>query len=1134
MRKSSHARVNALIHEIRKQWIRRALFQGSALTLLTGLLVATALLLLYTNVPLAPWMLWGLIALGVGLVLWVLVRYAIRPALQPLTDQQVALYIEEQLPGLEDRLNSAVEAGTDPEAKTKHGLVIQSLFQDAAQKIRSVPVSTVVDRRRERGLVWTAAALLLCFLFYGYTTLDRIDYDASKLSVATLVTPAQAYMQVDPGSVEIEKGESQEILVTLKDQTDDPLVLHYQFEGAGWQQIEMRPGMEGNAFLHAFQDIQTPISYFVEHEDHRSAPFDITLYEFPDVGQIDVTYTYPAYTGLPARTETDTGDIRGLAGSTVTVTVQTTGNVEQAELLLNETTSLPLKALGEGQYQGQMTLQDEGYYAVHLKDQQNKANKFPETYQILPVEDELPYITITDPQRDVRVNALDEVLVAVSVQDDFGLKDARMRFSVNGAEEQTIPLMTAPEETPPTEVNGEHLFFLEDYALEPGDVISYYVEATDLLHTETPEATDMYFIEVLPFDQQFTQANNGGMQGGPQPSAIVLSQQQIIEATWKLYREKRKMDPAEFDENLSALIRAQANLRTNIQERINSTAFSLELQASEDSRVVVGHLRDAVAEMKVAEQDLEAGALQKALTPERKALTHLLRADAQNRERQVAMNRQNGGGSASATEERMTELMDLELDIAKDKYETQQQQSGGNANQPEMDEAMRKIQELARKQEDLANQSRQAQPKGEDQKRTVDRLKRDQDELRRQTEQLADQMRQAARDNPARARQMEESLRRIAENMKQAERDLREEDTQQAQAQQQQALNELQRLADSLRRKGQDGVRQDLEQLAEHFDRMKREEEDLGESIRQAEHNAEARGGLDEETKKRLQTQRQNLQQQLEALEQQAQDLEAGSQQQQPDIANKARNLRQQMNREELDEQMRQSEAALEQGWLDYARALEEDIQRSMGRMERQVRDLAQGLPRTPEEELADALDEVRQLMQQMQDLQAQAETAQQGQQPGAQNQQGESDPSEQGQQGQQGQQGGTPNNQANPSNQAEVRRMQRQLDRAREALTQLQRDLRNNPVAQQQLQQLESALTRADNTGILLKGEAAKAFFSNEVFSSLSQLEMELARQLDLTQMDKKLFGGRKGDVPSAYRDLVEKYYESLAKTKN
>ncbi|HMB91598.1 MAG TPA: DUF4175 family protein, partial [Rhodothermales bacterium] len=823
--------IKGLVDDIRRRWRRRALLQGGALVLLVLLGCATVLLLLYTTVPMRPvHLLIGLVVAGV-LVTGVLVQYLARPLLKRLSDQQIALYVEEKIPGLEDRLNSAVEVDNTAHLREDHSGLVDRLIDDAVHKTRAVPLTTVIDQKRERLLGYSAIAFLAVFLIYGYTVFDKINVSDSNISLASLTTPVQPFMTVEPGDAEIEKGASQEILVTLRDESDRDVILVYKEGDGEWQKEPMRKGLGEPAFLQEFHSIQEPIQYYVEVGERKSDPYTIRLYEFPDVAQIDVTYRFPEYTGLPARVEEGMGDIRGLKGSTVILNVQTTGSVETAEMVLDDGRTIPLNPAGDGRFRGSLALQEEGFYTLRLTDAADKNNKFPTEYQIVPVEDEKPYITITDPQRDVRVNALEEVLLATTVQDDYGVKDVRLAFSVNGAEEQTVRLMPDTTTTA-TEVMGEHLFFLEDYSLQPGDVISYYVQAEDYFHADAPESTDMYFIEVIPFDQEFRQASNMPGQGG-QPSGLVLSQQQIIAATWKLHRERGEMEEDEVEESLKGLVQAQQNLKASIEERINSTAFSRELQGNETNRQIVEHLREATQEMDKAVVDLTADRLKEALTPERRALTALLRADALNKEQQVAMNQGGQGGQGGATEERMTELMDLELDISKDKYETQQQAGQQGQQNRQMDEALERIRDLARRQQNLANQNRQQDNlQGEDKKRHIEKLKRDQDELRRETERLANNMQQQSRQQGQEmSREAQERLDRVAENMREAEQALRRGDEQQARAQQQQALSELQRLQRELQMASNNTSREQVEDLAEQFDQVREQEQQLARDL---------------------------------------------------------------------------------------------------------------------------------------------------------------------------------------------------------------------------------------------------------------------------------------------------------------
>jgi hypothetical protein len=1133
---NTNYRVRELIREIRTRWRRRAVLQGAALSIGVLAVWGSILLLLYRFVSLPPAVLIAGAVLGAVLVLVLIARFVLQPAFRTITDRQIALYVEEQVPDLEDRLNSAVEIDDPVAARRAHGVLVDRLIDDAAERARTIPLTTVVDRHKERILTAAGGAGLVLFLILAATSLDELRGSIGGADFAALVSSSQPYMTVDPGDAEIEQGASQDVIVTLRDESDRDVFLHFRTEDGTWRKEPMQAAIGEPAFLHEFFDVQEPLAYFVEHDQQRSDAFTISLYTFPSVVQIDQTHTYPAYTQLAPRIEEDTGDIHGLKGSTVTLEVSVNGSIEEAELVLDDDRRIALEPAEDGVFRGTMRLEEPGFYTIRLTDGEQKQNKFPEEYRITPVDDEKPYVTVVDPQRDVRANSVEEVLVAARAQDDFGIKDMRLRFAVNGGDEQSIPLQAA-DAAGEIDVDGEHLFFLEDFDLEPGDVVSYYVEAEDLFH-ERPSATDMYFIEVIPFDRDYSQASAGGMQGGGgAQSGIVLNQQQIIAATWKLYREREEMGEESYASSRRALIQAQENLRSNIEERISATAFSLELQRDENTRAIAEHLRSAVGAMGAAVDDLEADRLREAMDPEREALNHLLKADAMNKERQVALNSGGqGGGSASATEERMTELMDLELDISKDKYETLPEASAQQGGGGEMDEAFQKLRELSRRQQNLANESRR-DLEGEDQKRLVERLQRDQDDLRRQAESLSASMRRMARQDERLGENVDEQLDRVARNMQEAERALREGDVERARTSQQQAVNDLERLSEDMRMAGNDDRRQTLEEMDQNFERMRDQERQLARDLEQTAEQARS-GRVDRDRLERLAEQRRAVRDGLERLDRQAENL-AGRNADQPDLATAARNLRQDLRREALDEQMEDSEQALERGWLDHALRREEGIQESLDRMEESMRAFEGHLPVTDEERLARSLDELREMERDLRALQEQSgqdsPSAEGGEQAAGQNADGRQAGADAlGRQDQaeaedrQGQ--GDAAGQGREAR-ADAAGRQARIDRARERLERMREDLGGTPGAQA-LDQLSRGLARADHQGVSLEGESARAFFNSEVFAPLSQLEEVLLSALDQIAMEKKLYGSRSGDVPSEYRALVEKYYESLSKS--
>ena len=1113
---SSH-RVKGLVNQVRTRWRRRALMQGIAVTALTLSFFAALLLLLYIQTSISIQVLF--IGAGIGLfaTVYVAVRYILVPLMKKLDDQQIALYIEERIPGLEDRLNSAIEV-----EKGRHqedGEVIEKLLDDASKQVRLIPITTVVDRKRERILTYVAAGVLLLFLVFGYNASDEILGALSGAQLTLAATPEQPYMSIEPGDVEIEKGESQEIIVSLRDETERDVWLHYKIGESEWIKESMSKGLGRPLFLYEFLNLQEPLQYFVLHDEVQSETFQVSLYEFPSVSQIHLRYTYPEYTGVPVRTETS-GDIRGLKGSTVSITITTSGNVETAEMVFEDGSRLPMNNIDAGQFRVPYKLVSDMYYHIELKDPAGKGNKFPEEYQIIALEDEKPVVSITDPQQDVRVNAIDEVLVAAEASDDYGIKDMRLHIAVNGEDEEVYPLITDKDRRS-SEVQGDYVVFLEDYELEPGDVISYYIEADDYFDAHSSVSSDMYFIEVVPFDRTYAQVNNmggGGMPGGGMQSRTVISQQEIIAATWKLLRQKEDRSETDFEEARKGLVQAQRNLKLDIEDRISSTTFAVELRTDEEMQKIVEHLRDAVKAMDEAIGDLQDSDLEAALKPERRALNSLLKADALNRERDVTMGQpgQSGGGGG-AMEDRMTELMDLELDISRDKYEIQQQRSSSaQQQQQEMDETLDRIKELARRQQRIANQ-RQRQLEGEDKKRFIERLKRDQDELREQAEQLSQNLQQQSQSGQQGSEELQEGLQRAIDHMREAERALRNGDDQRASASQQQALNELDRMQKELQIAGAETTREMLDELARDFEDFREQEEKLSEDIQQSYRDAiENSGRIRRSELEDLREKRNSMIARLKEFERQANAVEEGLRTEDPEVASEVRNMIQQMRRDEVEQKMEDSEKALENGWLDFAERLQEEIESSMERMATQVRELQDRLPQTDEEQLRRALADLQDIRERLEEMEAQSTSGSPSSQESSSQQQPGNASGERGER-------------------AQSARLQRELEQAQEAMERLENQLEGNEGMRRMVDQAANTLRNvsdASNTGILLDDEAAKEFFNEEVYRPLSELEMYLARELDVIEMEKKLFGARNAQVPDEYRDAVNRYYESLSKS--
>ncbi len=1130
-------RVPDLIQEIKKRWILKVLRMGLSMALITFVLLVLIFLMfillfnpssLFQSILLSFMFLILIAEMG-----WLIIR----PIFLGMNTRRMALFIEEKSPGLEDRLNSIVEIG-DGSSVRDNTVLIDKLIDDTLTKMRSIRLANLFSRKQEPLLTYGVFGALIIFFVFTAVFRDRLKdaFSVIDFSFNPRTHFIQEIVRISPGDVQIEKGESLEITAELKNKTEGQFNLYYQYSSTVWQKVLMEPGLDRKTFLYRFLNIQEPFMYYVELDPNRSPEFSVSIYEFPQVVQIDLKYTYPAYTGLPVQYEENTGNIRGLRGSEVMLTVTTTGSVVSSELVFSDSQTVELSDQGNHLFQGKFVIQDSKTYHIKLTDQEGKNNKFPEEYRITPVEDELPLIRIMDPQRDVRVNAVEEVVVAVSVSDDFGIASTVLQYSVNGMDEEQINLLDN-EMSGEKEISSSHIFYLEDFSLEPGDVISYYVEAVDHFHEEEPALTDMYFIEVTPFDADYRQVANqgggdapaGGSSGGSQ---TVMNQQTIINATWNMLRQQKQMAAEEFEEASISLEQAQTNLKDAIEQRIQSTAFSVEMAADEESQEIVGYLRDAVEQMGAAVEKLHERDFREALTPERKALNFLLKADAKNKEKLVQQQRQmassaSSGNSGSQMEDRMTELMELELDISKDKYEIQQQTP--EEQNREMDEAMRKLEELARKQQRLTQNSREVMQQEAPDRRELERLQRDQQQLQQEAEDLARQMREMARSNEQISSQMQERIEDITQRMRESEQEMESNNMQQAVARQRQALDELDRLQRSLGSSLSDNTREMLDEFVQDYNRLREDEGQLAQNIREINDEMQNDQGRipDLDSLNRLVEERQQQIDALRDIMDQASVIEEQSLQQNQEIATQMKNLENTIQREEIENNMNFSRELMDRGYINSANILEEEIQASLDNLENEMDALSAGVPPTEEEALSRSLEDIREMRDRFEDILTERT-------------QNESDqnrpdvPSQQGQDSGQRQQNTQSSSSQNESgggirDRNDEIRMERLLEQTQQMLDRLESDFQEDAGVQHALERFRRLNTAAFRGQLL--DEGAEDFFKRNVYDPLSQLESVLLGRWDEIELEKKLYEMKKEEVPPEYQRMVDRYFESISK---
>lgn len=768
--------VDALIARVRRRWRLRRLAQGLALTLALGSLILAAAAWMLNFWHFSPPAVWGLRLLLLTALVALLLKYCLQPLRQRVNDPQVALYFEEYETALGGLLSSAVDARrADPQQVSP--LFAHRLAEQAIEACRELRFGDGVEAGKLKAAATKLALILLALALLAIWPPQFLRFGAPALLMPW--TGAADYspyrIELSPGNIEIARGGDQLISVRIDGFDGIGVTLYTSNDGGGsWQPTGMAVGSEPGVYESFLFDIGSDLDYYVEGAGRQSRTYRITVAEIPALEKIGLRYHFPAYTMLPPETTFGSGDISALEGTRVEVLITPTIEIPGGELLFEDGRRIALRDGGDGSWIGALSVERDAVYRVRLQRPSGVAVDASPDYRISVRGDQHPSVSILSPGRDTKVSMVEEPLMRIRASDDQGIAELQLVMSINGGPEQVVDLMPQAKTGADRQVEAEHVLFLEQLDLQPGDLISYYVRARDLApEAEDKTATsDIFFYQVRPFSTQYRSAQQqggggGGGGGGEQQGHLSEQQKQFVVATFKMIRDRDSYAEEAWNENLELLATAEARIRDRVEAIVRRIGSRPIVQIDERYRVVMTELPEAAEAMVEVEKLLRETEIEAALTDAQRALLHLQRADAAFREINVQLSRQGGGGGGgSNSNNELADLFRLEMDKLRNQYETVQH---GQQQAPKqvIDETLERLKELARRQQqEVERQLRrrdQSLDGGGDSRQQA--LAEELEEMARQLERLTREQRtQRMQQSIAQMRKAAEAMRRAAQN----------------------------------------------------------------------------------------------------------------------------------------------------------------------------------------------------------------------------------------------------------------------------------------------------------------------------------------------------------------------------------
>ena len=362
----------------------------------------------------------------------------VRPVSRRVSDERVALYLEEHEPSLQAALLSAVEESKKENrtaALDYSPQIVRRLIDSAVEKVRDADMGRNVEQQqltRSSGLLAGATACAVLLLVFGPDYL-RHGISALLLPAGNVEAASPYRIEVSPGDATVARGADQTVTARLVGFDAESVNLFMRAgSDAQFERLPLVPVDETDQFEVLLFDLQNGTDYFVEAAGVESSRFTLDVVDLPYVERIELEYVFPAYTGLDPQLVESGGDIAVLKDTEVRLRAFSTLATEAGELVLDEDDRAPLTVQPDGSLTASFVVEGEGFYRIDLQAPDGQLVTASPQYTIDVLTDLPPAVMFVTPGRDTTASAIEEVFVEARADDDFGLLSLHLVYSANG------------------------------------------------------------------------------------------------------------------------------------------------------------------------------------------------------------------------------------------------------------------------------------------------------------------------------------------------------------------------------------------------------------------------------------------------------------------------------------------------------------------------------------------------------------------------------------------------------------------------------------------------------------------------------------------------------------------------------
>ncbi len=565
------------LDRVRWAWKRAAALQGLATVVIEGLGMFLLFILLDYIYVLPQGARVGTLALMGAILAFFFVRHVIRPLLRPISDEQIAMYIEERQVDTEGALLTATSVGlaTGGEKSPMHDFIVENIVQSAVAKAGQIQLSRVLNLAKLRKYAIAACVLLL---FFGISALRYSTFFAryaGRLLMPWHMTeedlkangaliddgPKISFVvSINPGGTRVMRGATVKVKAKLSMMPSSDVYLQFRSAGnVSFQPLKMDEVDELNTFALRLPDVNDDLEMFVQaglQSAQRSDVVKLNVYDPLELKGYEVTLVPPAYTKMPAVTEFGpAGDITAMQGTKVKLRVVANTALTTGELVFDDGKKLKLTGETNGEKGAftEFTVEKDASYTVRVSSADEQTSDPSSSFTIKATKDEPPSVAVETPGGDLSTHPGAEVDFRAKVSDDVGIASVELVYGTSGAgaDDKTDRILLPLDGTGPGDHTAAVSLALPDVKPlpVPGSTLFYHFEVRDV--KGQPAISDIYMLKVRPYEVAGAFPDPKGSHHHPHPPSLDLMV--FIGASWNIQAQKDLIEKADYDKRCDDL-----------------------------------------------------------------------------------------------------------------------------------------------------------------------------------------------------------------------------------------------------------------------------------------------------------------------------------------------------------------------------------------------------------------------------------------------------------------------------------------------------------------------------------------------------------------------------------------------------